>query len=488
MKRLPRTVLGTVRLHYQQWRKLAGSVPLTTRLFCYSVCLEPFLFFLIIDRLTAGFSLTLARAFQVTLYVILALRGLSARLPEQNRDFPAYHRFIGAFMGLFSLVFVVIYLTGDSYIYRATTLDSDASNAFASMLSRATVRPFIEGGTLMLTVMHYFWIGPRMIRTREHVVFLVLTFVLLSYASLAVGFVNLGSAMAFDQNLVPRHFAEFLYEAPSYSGVRFQGLAGEPRDAFGQLVLFAMVFFAARSLGLFEFGRSAARRVGVLTALAMITTLSASGLAAMVVFGGLFVGYQFFSDFSLKRIGQGLVVAMIITVTSVAALVFIDRFADYVEVYSDIQTDGELSPLALTQFNNIYPLMHWLEMCKEGSVGLCALGGGFGTSFALNSAFYTEGLNNPHSYVSRLLPEVGLVGLVAFILLLLRPAFRRLARIPAPMRSVKIGLLGVVAVSLAHKSNHLYLALLVACLALQYWPGHATKVTGDPARQPPPTP
>jgi hypothetical protein len=488
MSRLPGTVLGTVRLHFRQWRELAHSVPLTTRLFCYSVCLEPFLFFLLFDRLTAGFSLTLARAFQVALYLTLVFRGVPARLPGPNRGFPGYPRAMALFIGAFGLVYLALYAAGSNYIFRTVSVDSDATNAFAGAFSAGAVRPFIEAFTLMLTVLHYFWLGPRLVRTREHLVFLVLTFVLLSYASLAVGFVNFGWATVFGQNLMPRHLAEFLYELPSYSGVRFQGLAGEPRDAFGQLVLFVMVLWSARHLGLLDFSRSAARRIGVLTALALVATSSGSGLVGVVLFGGLFVVYQTFSKPSLLRVAQGLAIALLAVAVSAAGLVFVERLATYVEVFSDIQPDGEISTLALSQFNNIYPLMHWMEMCLQGRVGLCALGGGFGTSFALNSAFYTDGFANPHSYVSRLLPELGVVGLVAIVLLLLLPAFRRLDLARMPMRTVKVGLLAVLAVWLAHKSNHLYLALFVVCLAVPHQIGQSPNVSTPGRRQSQPAP
>jgi hypothetical protein len=466
MKHLPRSVLGMVRSQALQWRALAQSVPLTTRLFCYSVCLEPFLFFLIFDRLTVGFSLTLARTFQLALYAVLAVRGVPASLPASNRGFPSYPRAVGLFMLAFGLVYAVLYLTGSNYILRTVSTESDAANAFAQALSGAGIRPFIEALTLMLTIFHYFWLGPRLVRSRDHLVFLVLTFALLSYVSLAVGFVNFGVATVFGQNLIPRHVAEFFYEVPSYSGARFQGLAGEPRDAFGQLVLFAMVLFSARHFGLLELSASAARRMGLITALALVATSSGSGLVAVALFGGLFLGYQFFSKPSLARIAQGLVIVAVLAALLVAGLVFVERIAGYVEVFRDIQIDEELSPLALTQFNNIFPLMHWAQMCQEGRVVLCGLGGGFGTSFALNSAFFTEGLNNPHSYLSRLLPEVGVIGLGAFVLLLLRPAFRRLDQVRVPIHFVKVGLLAVLAASLAHKSNHLYLALFFACLAV----------------------
>jgi len=446
------------------------------------------MFFVIIDRLTAGFSLTLSRLFLVAFYAMLLAGSLRLKKRPNEPSFYVYLKLACIFFAYAALAGAFAVLLDYSFIQRAAATDSDTGTRLAQVLSYPATRVGIEHFTLAFTLFHYFFIGPRMILSVEHYRFLTSSFLLLCLCSLFLGLLSFGSAAIFGQNLLPRHFVEYFYAEPSFSGVRFQGLAGEPRDAVGQLASFGVALMFLRRFGVVDSLSGSYRWLLLLAVIAALLTLSASGIVGFAIFMLMFSVFQLFG----ARIdARRFIYFLLLTVSGAAVLVFgverVERLALYTENFSNIveqvNEGAQFSPIVMAQLNNFYPLIFWSNSCMEHDVGVCLFGGGFGSSFALNSHVYTEGLNNAHSYVSRLLPELGLVGFGLFLFLMVWPLFsairihsRRLVDVSGQsVHFLKIGILLSLATVLAHKSNNFYILAVIVIMGLRF---------ADPARVP----
>lgn len=454
------------------------ATPLASRLYIYSIVFDPFLFFVMLDRLTAGMSITLSRVFQILFYALLFIKFVPIRKISAVRVMNRYWVLFLLFLGYVVAIYCAGLLFGFNFIATNKLTESDAATAFAAALAAPEVRPIVELSTLFLTVFHYFWFGPRMVRTRESYQLLCSSLLLLCYVSLVLGFLNFLAALLFGQNLMPRHLVEYLYSAPSFSGVRFQGLAGEPRDAFGQLVLFLAVFYFLAKVGVVRLSEQTRQSVVLVSLIALALTISASGMVALGIFIVMYVAHDLWVNFSFKRVSVAFSAVSVSVIFMWLGYSYIERFELYFDTFYDvfelIEAGGELPPLVLTQLNNFYPLIVWWKSCVSSDFAACFLGGGLGTSFALNSHLYAEGLNNPHSYISRLIPELGILGMGMFVAPLLVPMFRYLDRSSRyiltldskVVRIIKISLLALFAAVLAHKSNNLYFGLLIIALGL----------------------
>lgn len=459
------------------WKLSKKATSSVTRFYIYSIVLDPFLFFLIFDRLSVGFSLSLSRGFQVIFYVSLIINLLRLK---KKIDFAALNKYWD-FVLIFIIYLVGIYgvgmLVGFNFTYENMFTQSDTRTVFAEFLSSASIRPFIEFFIFILTLFHYFWLGPRVVKTKENFQFFCSSLLLLCYISLTLGLINFISALIFNQNLLPRHLAEYFYDAPSYSGVRFQGLAGEPRDAFGQLVMFIVIFYFLTKINIVKLKKHLNNNIILISLIALTLTFSTSGMVGFGIFIAMYFVYDLSTKFTLKKLLTALTLVIFGIAITITAILYVERFAMYFDtfknIFSLIDDSEELPYMVLTQLNNFYPLIYWIKSCMGESLGVCFFGGGFGTSFALNSKYYAEGLSNPHSYISRLLPELGIFGMGFFIFLFLSPVFNQISN-SAPIisastvRIIKISLLFLLAAVLGHKSNNLYLGLLIISLGLHF--------------------
>jgi hypothetical protein len=466
---------------WETWRKGCRSTPLLARLYIGSVVFDPFLFFVLADRLTVGFSLSLSRVFTVGFYAILAARSFRIYKDSSASVINNSYRLLMSFFVFIAASYIIGLLGGFDFISQLRSTENDAQTSFAKFVALPESRSIIEFIVFFATIFHYFWVGPRIINNEERYRALCSAFILLSIISVVVGVVNLFFAMYLGFNILPRHLAEFFYESPSFSGARFQGLAGEPRDAFGQIILFlTIVYFLIKS----GYVRSVSlyfRPLFLLCLLFMAMTVSASGIIAIAIFVGLWVAHKNLRIFTVRNAFAfaaviGFVVAILYT-----AINYIERFEQYYKAFSSIldlfESPDSLPPLVLTQANNFYPLIVWFNSCMSNNFFVCINGGGFGSSFALNSQIYSEGLNNPHSLVSRLLPETGIIGFSLYCMALLWPCFRALSNLfrtkaglgNSEAKNIKVFLLALLASGLAHKSNNVYVGLLIVGLGLSFW-------------------
>jgi hypothetical protein len=474
-------IVRDVGLLWEQWKDSSKHTPIISRLYIYSIIFDPFLFFVLLDRLTVGFSFTLSRFFLFVFYAVLVIKVLRIKKKPSEPIFGAYIKLIGIFFTYAALAGVAAAILDYSFIQRAIETDRDTRSQLAQLLSYPSTRIIVEYLALALTLFHYLFMAPRMILAFEHYKFLIYSFLLLCLLSLFLGFLNFGSAVIFGYNLFPRHFVEYLYADPSFSGARFQGLAGEPRDAVGQLALFGVSLLFLRRFGVIDWPIRRWTSILILTILAASLTLSASGVVGAGIFVLLVAVYQLFgARVTPSRLFYFILLILVLGGIFAVAVEKVDRFALYIEQFSNIieqVNEGQsFSPIVMTQLNNFYPLIFWMNSCTSGGVGVCFFGGGFGSSFALNSQVYAEGLSNPNSYISRLLPELGLVGFCLFLCMILWPLFyairvRSRCLMGVGDKSVyylKVSILLLLATVLAHKSNNFYMLVVIVLMGFKF--------------------
>lgn len=463
------------------WKKARKTAPLLVKLYVYSIVFEPFLFFIVADRLTIGFSLGIARIFMIFFYSLWLMKLFRTKSASPVAALNKHWRLFVLFITYAILVNIFLLLSNESYLDSLRAYDHDATSAFAVFLSGPNVRLIMESAILFFTLFHYFWVGPRIIDNKNSFIFLCSTFLLLCYISIVLGVINFFSALLLGQNLFPRHLVEYFYLAPSYSGVRFQGLAGEPRDAFGQLVLFYAIFKFLCTLNFINLKVSNVRFVTMMTFLCLILTSSASGIFGISLFFFIVTVYILWVKPSAKALLYIITLLLISSAVMFVAFEYVERLSLYREAFADIfamlNDKDELPPIVMTQLNNFYPPYYWLQNCEKLNFITCFFGGGLGTSFALNSVYFSEGISNAHAYISRLVPELGIVGFSFFLYALLKPSLTQLNMLSRVVIQVnksqefmfKISLFGLLASLLAHKSNNFYLGVLIILLGLHFY-------------------
>ena len=91
------------------WKFSKKNTETISRFYIYSIVLDPFLFFVIFDRLTFGFSLTLSRLFQVFFYLLLIVNLVGLK---RNSDVVILNKYWRLF--LIFIIYCLIHCQGFS--------------------------------------------------------------------------------------------------------------------------------------------------------------------------------------------------------------------------------------------------------------------------------------------------------------------------------------------------------------------------------------
>lgn len=393
-----------------------------SRLYVWSVVLEPLLFFVVFDRGVFGITGNIARVLQGLVVAGLALRGLlwlltpGMPLKRRSSHLPWYfHRDYVRYMAL-AVVAGLVGMWSGAYSLSKAYASVDETGT-ARLLNSANLRPLFE----YVIAAYYFWyfaVLPRtFLRTPASVEYMFTAFRRMFVLSYAVGAVDLASAMLLGHGLVPRHLAD-----GTMVGARFHGLAGEPRHAFVYLFFgLAMLHLRAWSRG-----ERLTRWWTAAIVLAALLTQSASGLLGIVAFVALFIVYSL-RNISFRRALQLAAVVAIVGALSYVAAANSERIIAYGEdaggVWSALSRGERLPGALVFQADSIYPLYDLARKALSGNLLPVLIGSGFGSASAVNNRLdpAADALTNPNSQMVRSLYETGLVGTVLFILAFVRP-------------------------------------------------------------------
>jgi len=445
-------------------------------LWALSVLLEPLLYFVLADQTQIGFAGNISRLLQFFVMALIAAHFLSGRCLRIS----TYARNLCFPLSLFILYAFVVSLFGfffGTYSGGQTWGDqAGLSSVFQSNKTRPVVELFI-----LIFQFFYFVILPMvLLRTKRDLDFLFrCAFFFLSVHFIAGWIDFILTPLGVD--LISRHLAD-----GRSVGLRFHGLAGEPRDA--AVYMMSLFFFVAT----YYFYRNGSvpllKKTHVaIIAVSCLATVSASFLVAVCASLLLWLTY------GLRRISADFIVRSLILVIVFFLIVgfsisYFERLDRYLTIYQDnlvkLYQDPhqDLPRLVKNSFNNIYPIIHVLKEFDDGKIFPLFFGHGAGGSGVANSIIYGE-YNNPNNQFARLIFDYGVVGTLLFIFLFIQSIKRSVIGMPSLDRDrlVSYGLIMLGGV-FAHRTN-VWLIWLGILMAVSNYRCRATNLCSSPKKR-----
>lgn len=428
------------------------------KLFVWSIVLEPLLFFVMSDSLYTGIHITLARTLQVIFLIIFACKFVKAKhgflLPNLTNK---YYLFFTAY---FCLLIISSFV--GAVFYGSYDLKNIQGNDHV-------FRFFLEF-IILLYYFFYFVIIPRYILTSKlKVLYLLKCIERAFYFCLILGFLDLFFAY-FGSGFIPRH----LVDTPSWVsvGVRFHGIAGEPRDAFPYLIFGLLIIKIKASL----LDQKTPWILLPMVVLALLSTQSGSGVVGIALGAVIFALF----NFNLTRLSAGKLKAIFAIILTLGLVVYsvsqTDRLREYYFAFLDINdllsSGAELPYLVVVQSNNIFPLWVTLQNLLNFNLLPVLFGSGMGSSAIVNSNLGDFGglIANAHAQITRTIFESGLVGLWLYILFFYTPFKALLKHLPKVNRQffyiVFFMLLGT---SLGHRSTTIFVFTGIVISICHIW-------------------
>jgi hypothetical protein len=392
------------------------EIPLITKGYVWSVVFEPLLFFIMWDRFTTGIGGNIGRILQCLVIIALILKYSIKPSGMRIINFlnPLYLNYV-IYLCISILAGLVGVLTGayDAMPYTA----NEQLSYFASLLNSSAIRPLFEY-FIAIYYFVYFAVLPRyMLKTEGAVFYFFSVFKTMFIISLVIGVVDL----AFDVvgiHIVPRHIVDWVHV-----GVRFHGLAGEPRDAFVYLYL----GLAVLNLEAYIKGQPLSKFLIITVISASILTQSASGLVGCAVFLVLFSAKSLIHIMNIRRLFLSLTILTLTSILMYGFIISSEHILAYLKSTSDLwyllESGSALPHLMMIQSSNIYPLYDLTVKARELNILPVIIGSGMGSSSAITN-YYTSianasiaiELSNPNSQLVRSLFESGIVGTYFFIM------------------------------------------------------------------------
>lgn len=432
------------------------------KLYVWSVVFEPLLYFVIVSaQPTIGVGGNWSRFLQLLLLILLGAKlslGKSVIIlnPFNSIDRKySYFLILAIISGCFGL------LTGEYELNQNYEYSSIYTSAAAILLG-SQLRPFIE---FFITIYYflYFVVLPRyLLSSPAGINYFFKIFFRLFILSFLIGMIDLLLVYFTGIDGMSRQLGE-----GKYPGVRFHGLAGEPRDAFVYLVL-GLAMFLLRDIWRDE--KQLTKFKIILIFCATLLTQSASGFAGMIFSGILII------IFYIPRVSPKVALISFLVFSGVAVIVTFSALNSYrmmlywnafETLYGTLESGEKVTTVASVVMNNIYPVwVRWKEMLDFNFLPL-VFGGGFGSASVVNNNFMPEsGILNPNSNMVRLVYENGVLGLYMFICAFLVP-IRKLCFKKHDYINLTLVMLLLLGAFLGHRSACLYIFLGITIVVLQ---------------------
>jgi len=429
-----------------------------TKFYVWSIVLEP-IAFLTGPKLSLGISFSFSRILQCVVLLIFLTHFLDkSRLilitNIDQKNYKPYTYFI--LYSVFACIFGAIY---GAYIIPPL--------AFLETLNVSLYRPFIE---LMMAIYYYFYfvfLFKYIIKTRRDLNYFFKVFSRVFYLSLILGLLSLFFMFFFYEEGfkgIPRKILEGVN-----IGVRFNGLFGEPRDAFGFLLLGLVIlwlkdqWFKETKLTIF---------ILLVILYALFYTKSASGILGLLFTCGLILFYYV----RLTNIRTMLLfIGFIFLILFILVFSFLKfpRLLTYIDtlpvLYSVLSSGTPPYEPILGYINNVYPVWHrWIEISNLNVIPTI-LGTGLGSSSIINNIYFAkESINviNPNATVIRLFYEVGVIGIYLLLAAFLKP----IKQLPVSFHIINkliILMLIILGAYMAHRSVIPFFFLGVALVTIR---------------------
>jgi hypothetical protein len=450
----------------------AEPMPLISRLYIWSVVLEPLLFFVLFERTVTGVTGNLSRMLQLMVLIGFFLRAMVGGLNTKTIGVQAISFFnplfvnYGIYFGLAVVAGLLGLFSGAYYIPQAYAHNIQSS--FSEFLNSKSFRPLFEYFIAVYYFFYFIYLPQCFLRTRKSVDYFLSAFRAMFIISLVIGMVDYAVAYQTGGPLVPRHLSDGVFV-----GSRFHGLAGEPRDAFvylflGLAILHLRAHFRGQDL----------KKWWIVVALAAaLMTQSASGLIGIAFFVVLYSVFGLGKISALKVMRLIAVIALSIIFLFVAATTS-SRIMVYVgyssSLWDMLESGGAIPPGLLPQMGNIYPLYDLLLKLRDFDLLPVIVGSGLGSSSAVNNRYlpyeWAE-MYNPNSQFVRTIYESGLIGFFLFIKSFVFPVKYFTRYLPTAERlKFLLLILLVVGCFFGHRNSapFIYLGILGAVFRISY--------------------
>lgn len=428
--------------------KTKAPVQIVTKIWVISVVMEPLLFFVLADRTQVGIGLNFSRLLQVMVVGILLLNFLVRKTFFNTKNgFGLISTYSLSILYIFISTLILILLDA----YPTPTALSD-SKSLVDYFNSNEVRPAIEA-FIILYQFFYFLVLPLLLLKRKvdfDYFFKILFFFLALHYILGYidFFVNLQG-----QQFIPRHLADGVYV-----GLRWHGIAGEPRDAAAYNL---SLFFILATYSIYKYGSVIKINIAfcILLLLSLLLTFSASFIVGVIISAGLICLIYLIRLKFIELVKCGAIGVVICTAIYFVAITS-DRLVDYYNAYNEILFNLykdpyiELPDLIGNSFNNVYPLIYILrDILLELNIYALLFGYGIGSSGVVNQNIYGV-FYNPNNQLVRIVFEYGLVGFGILIFGIVK--FFKRATISIDRKSknfLLLALLLMIGGVLAHRSN-----------------------------------
>lgn len=425
------------------------------KLYVWSVLLELLLFFVVVGQGFSGVGGNISRLLQFTFLFTFLLRSLLLPLHSITLFNPLNRYFRWYLLYFIFLIFSMIF----GYFTGAYEVNRSGVNSY-SILNNSLARPIFEYFITLYYFIYFAVLPIFILRSSEGIEYFFKIFFFLFFLSFFLGVIDLALVVFFNYEFIPRHISDF-----RHVGLRFHGLAGEPRDAFVYLVMGGALLFLREIWTGIRFNRG----LLVLIFIAALATQSTSGIL------GFFMALVMICLYQIRKM-QISSIALLLT-TSISALViifFIISNSPRILLYIDaapialeaLQNGVDLPPVIMAQINNIYPLwIRWVELLNLNLLP-SFVGTGLGTASVANGYILAEGgVLNPHANIIRIFFESGLIGILLYITSFVQP-LREASKQNENANVMIIPMFIVLGASLGHRSAAIFIFLGIALSVL----------------------
>jgi hypothetical protein len=402
---------------------LEKKVNFQTKLYVWSILLEPMLFFVLMSQEVSGIALNISRILQffVLARLFIFITGFSkstyAYFNITSPLSPVLRKY--TYYLIYLLIVSILGLLMGRYNFHEVVIEH---KSFMSAINLMQYRPMWEFVILGFQFFYFIILAPYFLKSDLSIRYFFRMFSVLFFTNLLVGWIDFILVGGFNFDLVIRHIADFGSPGGNV-GFRFHGFCGEPRDAFVYL-LAAMLIFSIKS----QYESSGVRNIkylNLLIILTMIMTQSMSGIIGIII-GSILVIIFTFSRMSQKQILRQLFLLIGISLLIIVNINYSDRLGIYANQFQHIlnlfENDNSFMPYeVMVQFNNIYPVIVLYREVINYNFFPILFGSGIGSvGSVLFETDLWEGFVNPNSQIIRLIYENGLIGLSLYIFSVMR--------------------------------------------------------------------
>jgi len=441
----------------------ADKVSFICNMYIVSTLLEPLLLFVIFERETSGVGGNISRIFQIIVVLYLILEFIKGKKIKFNNIDTAGKVYLNYWLYITLALFAGLYGFATGAYDLPITYDKYVEiSLFSAFVNNHYIRPLFEYFVNIYYFVYYVMIFQYFIYKEDVIKYYFKMFKKIFTLSFLLGILDMGILYFFDVDLIPRHIADGVNV-----GLRFHGLAGEPRDAFvylffGLAILYLDSFFNKEKINNYWI---------VAIILAALLTQSASGLVGILIFIALYTVYNVISLNIFLKFYK----FIILLIVSIGGIFLMIDNSDRIVIYLDgimnlwhfLSMNAILPYGMLEQKDNIYPIYDMYLKIDNLDLISIFVGNGFGTASIINN-IYSPGeyiLSNPHSQLVRIIYEGGLIGFLLYVLTFTYPIKFYSKHIPYENKNEFIILiLLLLSCTLAHRSsaNFIFLGLFIS--------------------------